>query len=195
MVSDTFISNDNDVKRIFLSDGANNETLSDVIVMLSNVNPIELYVNGVIKANILIKRIESNCGVYLKWFNQFGGYSYWLFEKIFTESYKVKELDELVGKWDNLQSLISTSESLGKTVTQALSLTTNFHVSEKDNLIDIIKAPKVEMYINQIPFVKTTPHSFLGVIVNGGNTSFSNKNSNNKLKINLDLPSINTITY
>lgn len=195
MVSNTFTSNDDHVKRIFLSDGATNETLSQVLLMLTTVNPIELYVNDIIKANIRIKRLESNCGVYLKWFNQYGSYSYWLFEQVFKENFSVKEIDEMAGKWDNLYNLTSTSESFGKTAKQSLELTTNFQKEEKDYLVDIIKSPKVEMYINQIPFIQTDPYSFVGVSAGDGTYSFSNKTSLNKLKVTLEMPAYNSITY
>jgi hypothetical protein len=46
---------------------------------------IEVWVNGAFKANINIKRMESNCGIYLKWFNA-NGYSYWLFDKFYSDT-------------------------------------------------------------------------------------------------------------
>lgn len=195
MVSDTFYSEDDDVKRIYLSDGANNETLSQVLVMMTISNPVEIWVNNVLKANIQIRRIESKCGVYLKWFNNFGSYSYWLFDSIYKETHSVKELDELAGGWDNLQNIFGTSESLGKTSSQQIELNTNFSTEEKGYLTDITTSPKVEIYLHQTPFEKTEDFKFLGVLVSGGNYPFNNKTSNNKLKINLELPAINTITY
>jgi len=194
MVSENYSSQDNHVKRIFLSDGAINETINQTLIMLSNVNPIELWVNNELKANIRIKRVESQCGIYLKWFNQYGGYSYWLFDKIYKENINVKEIDDLVGKWDNLQNITSTSESFGKTATQSFELSTSFSDDEKEYVIDILKSPTVQKYIHHIPFVKMIPYSFLGVSMAAGNFQFQNKFSKNKLKVNIEMPSINTIT-
>jgi hypothetical protein len=53
-----------------------------------------------------IKRMESNCGIYLKWFNANGGYSYWLFDKFIQAETVQKTIDEIVGKYDNLKTLI-----------------------------------------------------------------------------------------
>jgi hypothetical protein len=53
---------------------------------------IEVWVNGAFKANINIKRMESNCGIYLKWFNANGGYSYWLFDKFYSDTTNTKPL-------------------------------------------------------------------------------------------------------
>jgi hypothetical protein len=49
--------------------------------------------------------MESNCGIYLKWFNA-NGYSYWLFDKFYSDTTSTKTIDEIVGKYDNLKTLI-----------------------------------------------------------------------------------------
>lgn len=195
LVSDVITSDNGEVKRIFFSDGAYNETINGTLVMSSNVNHLELWVNDVIKANINVKRVESTSGVYLKWFNASGGYSYWLFEKFFKENIRTKDFDDVLGKWDNLQNITSTSVSLGKSAALSNQLTTNFNNVEKEYLIDILKSPKVEMFIHQSPFNQQTAFNFLGVKVADGSFNFENKNTNNKLRITIEQPNINTITY
>jgi hypothetical protein len=59
--------------KIFFSDGGYNETTSNLLSLSTTSNLIEVWVNGAFKANINIKRMESNCGIYLKWFNANGG--------------------------------------------------------------------------------------------------------------------------
>lgn len=195
IISNTFTATTSDVKRVFLSDGANNEMFSNFLPLSSNVNAVELWVNGAIKANINIKRVESQCGIYLKWFNQNGGYSYWLFDKFYKEVIKTKDLTDIQGKWDNLQKLTSTSESLGKTATKTLQLTTKYNTAEKDYLLDLAKSPKTEMYLHKSPFFKQNEFNFIGVKVSDEGFTIDSKMTNNKLKISLELPAINTITY
>lgn len=195
IISNSYTSTTSDVKRIFLSDGANNETITDVLPLSSNVNQVELWVNGDIKANIRVKKVESKCGVYLKWFNQNGAYSYWLFDKFYKESIKVKDLADFQGKWDNLQNITSTSESLGKTAVNTLQLSTSFNTNETEYLIDLTKSPKTEMYLHQEPFFKQNAFNFIGVKVGDDNFTIDNKMSNNKLKVTIELPAINTITH
>jgi hypothetical protein len=181
----------NGVKRIFLSDGL----ISSILPLNTFVNIVELYVNGVVKANIKINKIESKCGVYLKWFNENGGYSYWLFDSIFKENIKTKDLQEVQGNWDNLQNLTSTSESLGKLSNSSMQVSTKYNLTEKKYLLDILKSPKTEMYINNSPFTKQNEFNFIGVKVSDDGFTIDTKMTNNKLKITLELPATNTITY
>ena len=196
MVTNTFIATTSDVKRIFLSDGATNETLSNILPLATLVNVVELWVNGVVKATINIKKNSKECGVYVKWFNSNGGYSYWLFDKFFTENIKTKGLQNIQGKWDNLQNITSTSESFGKTSFKTIQLTTKYNSIEKDYLIDIVNSPKTEMFIHNVPFnFKQNEFNFIGVIVSDESLTIDSKLTTNRLKITLELPAINTITY
>jgi len=195
IVSDTYSATTDNVKRVFLSDGAFNVTIDNVLLMSSNVNLIELWVNDTFKCNLKVKKVESKCGMYLKWFNSNGGYSYWLFDKFFKEEIKIKSLEDINGVWDNLQNITSTSESLGKTADLTNQLTTQFSTEEKEYLLDLIKSPKVEMYVNNQPFIQQNEYNFIGVKITDGTTSYLNKDRNNKLRVKIELPNINTITY
>jgi hypothetical protein len=55
---------------------------------------------------ILILKEWNPSGIYLKWFNANGGYSYWLFDKFYSDTTSTKTIDEIVGKYDNLKTLI-----------------------------------------------------------------------------------------
>lgn len=193
--SNTFSATTTSVKRIFLSDGATDSTINDIILMSSNVNHLELYVNGVLKANLKLKKVESKCGVYLKWFSSFGCYSYWLFESVFKDSIKTKDLGEFSDKWDNLQNKTSTTISLGKSAAQSYQLNTNYDNIEKEYLIDILKSPSVQIYTHQTPFNQFTQYDFLGVNISDLTATIDNKTRMNKLKISVEQPDVNTITY
>lgn len=195
VVTQIYTATTNEVKRFFLSDGSYDSTIANELALSSNLNKVELWVNGVFKANIYIRKIESQCGIYLKWFNQNGGYSYWLFDKFYKESLKVKDLDDINGTWGNLQDVTYITNSLGKTANSTIQLTASYNKNEKDYLLDILKSPKVEMYIHQSPFIKVQPYDFIGIKVSDGNTNYENKSNINKLRISIELPPINTITY
>jgi hypothetical protein len=193
--SDSFTAATSEVKRIFLSDGATNETIQGVLLMTSNLNNIELWVNDVLKANIKILRKESRCGVMLKWFSSNGSYSYWVFEPYYKEVLKTKDLETINGVWDNLHSVKSTSESLGKIAQQTIQISTTYSQLEKEYLLDILKSSRVEMLINQSPFMQVEPFDFIGVNVADGSFPHDTKNTFNKLKLTIELPAVNTQIY
>jgi hypothetical protein len=181
-------------KRIFLSDGGNNELTTSFIGLSSTINKIELYVNDNFKSNIKIKRIDSKCGIYLKWFNDSGSYSYWLFDNVLTETLTTTTIDEINGTSDNLQNVSSTSQITGKKANKTLRLSTSFNDFDKEYLTSILTSPSVEMYIYSEPFQQSHKNSFVGILINDGSTSFNNKTGNHRMNITIKLPSINTQT-
>lgn len=193
--SDIVSATTNEVKRIFISDGGTDTTVTGQLPLTSNLNKLELYKNDAIKANIWINKVESRCGVYLKWFNSFGSYSYWLFEPVFRETIKTKDYDDILGTYDNLQNVRATSLSLGKSSLKTWTLSTNFREIDRNYVADILESACVEMYIHQDPFIKFEEFDFVGVKVSDGSFNFDNKTTNNKLKLTVELPAINTVTY
>lgn len=195
LVSNNFSATTTSVKRVFLSDGAVDSTINDIILLSSNVNNLELYVNGVLKANLNLKKVESKCGVYLKWFSSYGCYSYWLFDGVYKDIIKTKDLGEFSSKWDNLQNKTSTTISLGKSAAQSFQLSTNYDEIEKEYLIDILKSPLVQIYTHQTTFNQFTQYDFLGVNISDSTATIENKTRMNKLKLSVEQPDINTITF
>lgn len=188
--SEIFSATTNEVKRFYLSDGsiANDNALG----LSTTTNLVEFYVNDLLKANIRIKRFESKCGVYLKWFNDSGSYSYWLFEPYYDESKLFKTIDEINGNYDNLQNIKSTSNITGKNGTSSMKLKTSLKDEDKEYLSSILSSAKVEMYIHQTPFNLLEDGKFIGVKLNDGSFSFNNKNSNHRLEVTITLPDLFT---
>jgi hypothetical protein len=192
--STTFTSNNSDVKRVFFSDGGSNEYTTELLNLSSTTNLVEIWANSSFIANIKIKRIESKCGVYLKWFNPNGGYSYWLFDEILTDTLSTKIIDEVNSTYGNLQSITNTGNITGKNGNLTYKLTTNFNEIEKEHLTSILLSPMVEMYVYKTPFNQTDTAKFIGVKVNDGSSTFNNKYSNYKMDITITLPDLFTQT-
>jgi len=186
---------DNNVQRVYSSDGANNTTDTDILINSSTKNRISLYHNNVFKANIYITKIESQCGVYLKWLNSKGTYSYWLFDSIYKENITPRVIDEFAGYYDNLQNLTSTSHLIGKTAVNTWNLNTKFDNEDADYLKDLVYSPAVWMYSHQVPFQQVqTKFDWIGVKVNDSPFPLNYKTSKNKLAITITLPEMQTIT-
>lgn len=181
-----------EVKRIFLSDGAGDSTLTDELALSYTVNKCELWVNGEFVCNINIRKVDSKCGVMLKWFNHSGSYSYWLFDPIYQTSIQGKKLDEIASKYDNLYNLTSTNNITGKDGNQIMKISTRYTDFDKKTITSIITSPKVELYIHNEPFNLFTSGSFIGITLNDGSTTLSNKTANNKLDLTITLPDLLT---
>lgn len=182
------------VKRVYLSDGGQNEYASNFLGLSTTDNLVELWVNGSFNSNITIKRNNSRCGVYLKWFNNSGSYSYWLFDPVYSDTIQTKTLDDLNGEWDNLQNVSATSRIAGKSATRSLKVSTRYSIKEKEYLTSILTSPMVEMYVSDRPFNKTDVNKFIGVTINDGSTPSTNKSINNKMDLTITLPAIYTQT-
>lgn len=192
--SEVYLSATNDVKRLFISDGGNNEFLSNIIGLTNTINKLELWVDGSFNSNINVKRIDSKSGVYLKWFNASGSYSYWLFDDVVTETLTTNTLDEVNGVYDNIQNISATSQITGKKANKTLKLNTKFSEFDKDYITSILTSPLVEMYIYNQPFQQIQTNSFVGVSLNDGSTPFNNKTGNYQMNLTITLPSYNTQT-
>jgi hypothetical protein len=183
------------VKRVFLSDGANSVTTEDILPLSSTLNKIELWSAGQFRANIYIKQVESDCGIQLKWLNRFGSYSYWKFDRAYKSTITPKTIDDFQGRYDNLQNLTASSYFIGKTATQTMSITCSYTADDAAYLQDLVTSPSVWMNVNNQPFIQIQEKDFFAVKVN--DTPFEQTNTKmNKGKLNLTitLPDLNTQT-
>lgn len=183
------------VKRVFLSDGANDSTFDDAITLSSTLNRLELYVQGQFKANINIKRVESSCGVYLKWVNSKGAYSYWKFDSVYKSTITPRSLGEFNGSYDNLPNIKAVNYQIGNTATQTMSVQSNYDMEDADYLSDLGISPAVWMYVHHSPFNKQGQYDFIGVKVNDiAFTAIDTKNTKNKMALTITMPEIQSMT-
>lgn len=193
--TDEYMNVDSNAKRVFLSDGANSTTETDILVNSSTLNKIEVHFFNDFVANINITKIESQCGVYLKWLNSHGSYSYWLFDSIYKDNITPKAIDEISGYYDNLQNLTSTSHLIGKIANRTLQVNTKFDNVDAEYLSDLATSPAVWMYVHQVPFMQLQDSfDWIGVRVSDTAFTVDNKTSKNKYSTTITLPDVNTIT-
>lgn len=184
-----------DAKRVYISDGGNNTTDTNILVNSSTLNRLEMYVNDAFVANINVTKIESQCGVYLKWVNSKGSYSYWLFDSIYKDNLTPKTIDEINGYYDNLQNLTTTSHLIGKTANRTYQLNTKFDNSDAAYLSDLSTSPAVWMYAHQSPFQQIQDkYDWVGVKLSDTAFGVDRKTSKQKYSITITLPDVNTIT-
>lgn len=147
-VSYTFtkISTDKFVRLAF-SDGRTTTTIEDVLPLVDGFNKLQLVsLDGDNDSFINIEK-ESGCdGVYLKWLNNDGVYSYWLFKNNDNRR-GFRELGYLNNDFDNLEDTTSQEISLGLDSKDTLTVyERNLTENQKNLIATILDSPKVYLF-------------------------------------------------
>ncbi|MFI8379624.1 hypothetical protein [Leeuwenhoekiella sp. NPDC079379] len=187
------ISIDNGTTRIYLDKGVDNWSITGFLNIPDLLNKLELYVDDSFKVNLNLKKVTSKCGVYLKWFNKDGSYSYRLFDEFFKDETSANSLDEVgVNSFQNINSNSTGNlKILGKEGARELQLKTRVNQTEVYQIKDIITSPQVQMYSSNKPF---TGGKWLNVTVSTRGINISNKKASNEVAITVVLPQLNTQT-
>lgn len=175
--------------RIYIDKATTNWTTSDFLPLTDTLNRLELKFNNVVQTNINLKKVESQCGVYIKWFNSDGGYSYFLFEEYWKESIQGKDIGfKSSNSFNNVGSLESPTTSLGRSGIKTLTLKAKLDKNESKHLESLFTSPSVQIYSKTEPYLAG---EFIDVILNT-DYSLSNKKSINEVIVTLELPQLIT---
>lgn len=177
--------------KIIVDKGSFNWTTTDFLPLPSTINRLEIYEDEVFKSNLNLKKVSSKCGVYLKWLNNDGGYSYWLFDEFYRDTLT----SNIVGVYatnafGNIGDSLSPSGMLGKEAARSMRLKTKVNKTEVKIIESLFTSPYVELYSATEPFQDGT---WLSVQLND-NFTISNKKEINDVTVNIVLPEQNTIT-
>lgn len=126
--------------RLFLSDGFN----FDLNNFFVNSKLLKTDNQDLVNFEIL----NPNCldGHYIKWFNRYGGWSYWLFDRG-SINRSAKEIGQVNNDFDNFNTSISRSKSLGRTSRDTLTVISDVISQEYlDLLVDLIDTPKIYLF-------------------------------------------------
>ena len=161
------------ITRLFFSDGNTDETIDDFlpiavgrnVLQMSNNNydvedPTPIYENVFLTVD---KQTECNEGVYVKWYNNYGGYSYWKFSKFFTQNINVRSLGELNTDFDNLENTYGTSAEIGFNANDRLTVSTDLlSVEEQSLLQSLFTSPKVYLFTG-LPYSRASVNDWVEV--------------------------------
>jgi hypothetical protein len=106
-----------------------------------------LCVEGTTKEVLTINLKDICDGAYLKWFNRKGGWSYWLFESIYSETSRTKTVDQYTVDFESLKDTFASDLITGKTSEKSRRVSySGLTDDERLQVIDIFSAPRVELY-------------------------------------------------
>lgn len=192
-ISSMFTPGSTNPYRLVLDTGVNNLQSMEILSMPDIVNTVDVRVNEVVKASIEIKKVNNQSGVYLKWFNADGAYSYWLFNQWYTEEYNSSELDRIAT--NNFNNIYGNSQGdttiSGKEGAKSMKVKTKVEQSDYEHLKSIITSPMVQMWSENTPY---KPGKWVDVKVSTKKLNYNNKKHINQVDIEIELPGVNTQT-
>ena len=169
-----------------ISDGVNFIRLVDTSAKdVQSENPFQLK---------LIKDSKCPEGVYIKWLNNYGGWSYWLFNKNFQRSLSASSLGSINNDFNNLDQTTSPFLSIGKESQYTIrALSDNIEKEDNDLLITVLDSPKVYLFTGP-PFAKNTYQDWIEVEVFNRNAITKQfKRDLNNIEFNFRLPEKNNM--
>lgn len=176
------------VTRIFFSDGRLDETIDDVLPIALGRNVLEW--EGL---RLVIDKTDACQGVYLKWFNPQGGYSYWLFPKYSQRTMTTNSAGQLENDFETLQNTTSPQVSLGREGRERISLDSDLLTPEKFNLLrTIYTSPKIYLFTGE-PYSKASANDWVEVQqVNTQHRTRNWKGQPVNVVLDIELPEMNT---
>lgn len=155
----------NKISRLCFSDGRTNISIEDDISFISGVN--DIFLDSTF--NVRLEKITEFCpnGVYIKWINSLGGWSYWLFSKGETST-KTDSRGALFNDVNNLEDTLSPFVSLGKDKNKSIKVREK-RVNEQYKILleDLLDSAKVYLFTGT-PFSQNFNNDWLEVELKDG---------------------------
>lgn len=142
--------------RAWVDKGSSNWTTGGFLPLSDTINRIEVEVNSTFKTNVRIKKVSERGGVYLKWFNNDGGYSYWLFDEYRREEIRSSDVGlAATNKFLNVgdANRVARSRTLGRSAVKQIRVKTVVDENEAKLLESLFYSPSVQMYSSNTPYV------------------------------------------
>ena len=138
------------ITRFFFSDGRTDETIEDVLPMVEGYNEIRILPEGIENEDdkfLIVEKKPYQCGVYFKWFNNSGGYNYWLFENTAEIERSVKETDTINTDYYNLENTRGKEAVTGKESRDSISVSYQLATEdERDIIKTMFDSPKIYLF-------------------------------------------------
>jgi len=175
--------------RVHIDKVAANWSSAAYLALPDNESLLELSVNAILKTNLFLKKVVQNRGVYLKWFNADGGYSYFLFEHFYREEVRSRSIGTVnSNSFENVGSAVAPSRSLGKSGEVSYTLKATVDDNEVNIIRSLFTSPSVQMWSKTEPMLLG---EFIDVDIS---SSFSvvNKKNKNDVRVKITLPELIT---
>ena len=178
----------NKINRLIVSDGETDTTLEDWLPLINGFNRLQIEGENVDVFLDLIKENECD-GVYLKWLNKYGGYNYWLFNRFFEITKRVRDKGSINNDFNNLNDTISQFKKLGKTSFDIWTLQTDIlSVNDVNVLKGIFTSPKIYLFTGE-RFASNSNDNWIEINLTNTQALIQEpKQTVNTFEVNIELP-------
>lgn len=180
------------VSRYVLSDGRDDISLLELMNLANGENHITVS-SGDKSFEMTLNRIPvCKYGVYVKWLNNEGGYSYFFFGKS-ERSRKKTDLGDIENDYLNLDETVSPSISIGVNSREEIKVVAMSVSPERQNYLnDIVDSPAIYMFTG-LPYNKNTFNDWLNIRLKTSDVKVQNfKQELNNYNFVFELPQRNT---
>ena len=154
------------VFRVVFSNGDDDETLEDILPLTDGHNSLRILATQQPSADdvfITLDKVPYKEGVYLKWLNAMGGYSYWLFEDTYSIDRSTKQLGELERDNDNPEDAFGRTIQIGKESQDTLKIVAELLTEDERPIVEgILDSPKIYLFAGR-PYARNGYHDWIEV--------------------------------
>lgn len=168
------------VSRLFLSDGRTDDAIDGLLPLVEGRNELVMAFNSrSLLARpktryISIDKVPYKCGMYLKWLNKYGGYSYWLFENTWSLDRSSKYTGELDRDNANLDEMFARTAQLGKESQDTIKVVAEHLNEEERGIVEgLIDSPKIYLFTGR-PFSRSSSRDWTEVTLKNTNVRLKN---------------------
>lgn len=178
------VTSSNIVDRFFISDGRTISGIETALQLIEGVNNLTLISSNGKQFTLYLdkKTPANNCGVYVKWINSQGLYSYWLFD-LSERNRNSNDLGYIDNDFFNIEDTYTPRVNIGKVSADSIKVSVRLNEDQKPLFMEIFDSPAIWLFTGR-PYDKNTVTDWLSV---------SLKTTTNRLKdykrnqTNLDL--------
>lgn len=117
------ISTASKVNALYLSDGRADITIEDFLPLITGHNQLLFYIGELLQDQVVnLQKEDSDCGVYLKWLNQYGRWNYWLFKDEHFRNSSSRSGVEVFNDFDDLNETKSPTLTVSKTTQDTMKI-------------------------------------------------------------------------
>ena len=123
-----------------------NVSKSDLVKVGANV----LKLSEATSETILNLDVKDSCGVYLRYFNNYGNYSYWLFEDVSNTDLKVQTKGTVNVDFEDINETYTTELTTGKLAQKFVNLRSkNLDKNKRKQLESLFTSPRIDLYLGK----------------------------------------------